>query len=196
MPRTPRKQANMQKMPTAPTNEPRRITKLSELAPRTIDVVIDRPDGQESVIIPCRELTYKRFYEIGRLVPEPIPVHTDEPIDFAHDEKKNLVKLYGVNWHEHNRAVAAAETRRTMWRLTEFVDLEFEATDIEARIEELENTLPNDVVQGLIMAMRTMVFGSEARVAERASSFHSNGTRHAVDLSANGVVSRKAMAVT
>lgn len=173
------KKPNMQK-PPAPveTVAPRRITKLSELQPRTIDVVIERPNGQESIAVPCRELTYKRFYEIGRLVPDPIPQKGEAPIDFAKDEKGELVKVYDVNWHAHRQAVAEAETRRTMWRLTEFVDLEFEATDIEDRINELENTLPNDVVQGLIIAMRSIVFGSEARVEERAASFHSNGHRN------------------
>lgn len=169
------KKPNMQKPPTVTSNEPRRITKLSELAPRTVDVVIDRPDGQESVVIPCRELTYKRFYEIGRLVPDPIPAIKPETMNYTRNEKGDVIPVYETDWYAHKQAQADAETRRTMWRLTEFVDLEFESADIEARIEELENTLPNDVVQGLIMAMRTMVYGSEARVAERANSFHGNG---------------------
>lgn len=173
----PRKPVNIQKKvaPEKPV-EPRRITKLSELAPRTIDVVIERPDGQESVAIPCKELTYKRFYEIGRLVPDPIPAIKPETMNYTRNEKGDVIPVYDTDWHAHQRAVAEAETRRTMWRLTEFVDLEFEAVDIDARIDELENTLPNDVVQGLVMAMRTMVFGSEARVAERANSFQRNGS--------------------
>lgn len=187
----PRKQPNMQKPPaTIATNEPRRITRLSELAPRTVDVVIDRPDGQESVVIPCRELTYKRFYEIGRLVPEPIPAIKPETLNYTHTEKGDVIPVYNTDWYAHKQAVADAETRRTMWRLTEFVDLEFESDDVEARVSELENTLPNDVVQALVMAMRTMVYGSEARVEERASSFQRNGTSRNGDLSADGVVAR------
>lgn len=182
-----KRKPQMQKPPPNGNTPPPRtmITKLSELAPRTGHVIIERPDGEE-IAIPYKELTYKRFWEIARLVPDPV-LPKDNPVDFHKDEKGELRQVFSVNWQEYQQAKVDAESRRAMWRLTEFVDLEFESATVEDRIVELQDTLSNEIVTALLTAMSGMMHESEARVESRSESFHQNGHSHVAHLPTNGV---------
>jgi len=93
-------------------------------------------------------------------------------------------QVFSTNWQEYQQAINEAEILRTLWRVSEFVDLEFDSPlpddPLEipyARIDELQNTLPNDIINALVDAMRGMVSGSESRVEARASTFHGAGSR-------------------
>lgn len=188
----PRKKPNeTSEAPLEAPKQPVLARKLSDLAPRQGVVVVERPDGQDDLAIPYRELTYKRYWEIGRLVDDPLPLKVgQEHDDFAKDENGKLVKVYKVDWYNWQRERLDAENKRTLWRLVEFVDLEFEGATPEARIEELQNTLPNDIVQALTSALRGLVIGSESRVETRAGAFLVAGHRDNGSVPADGLDSR------
>lgn len=190
-----KKPSTMQKPPTPDTPQKQVITAttLADLAPRRGTVIVQRPDDQDDLSIPYRELSYKRYWEIGRMVEDP-PPHTGEMVDFTKNEKGEVKQVFSVDTLKYQQARADAENQRALMRLAEFIDLPIDGETLEARAETLQNTLPHDVMNALSAAMRQLTIGSEAKVEARAHSFQRNGNGHHGDLPAAGVVSRKALA--
>lgn len=187
----PRKKLNMQKPPTDDSEEaaPILVRSLSDLAPRTGNIIVERQDG-EQLAIPYRELSYKEWWEIGRRVEDPMPVKTgQEHDDYAKDESGKLVKVYKVDWYAYQREQSEAFNRRVYLRLAAFIDLPFPAGNtLEERADALISQVPNDVLQALSAAMHRMVTGGEARVESRADTFQPNGTAGISHLRKNGLV--------
>ena len=178
-----KRQTKMQKPHTV-------VTKLADLAPRTGHVLVERPNG-EVIAIPIKELTYKRFWEIARLIPDPVRQKGDL-VEYYKDETGKIHEVYATSTAEYQKALVDANNLRVMWRLTEFVDLEFEGRTVEERVEELQNTLSVEIINALNAAMSGMMTESEARVESRSESFHTarpgdNGHLPAVGLDIRAV---------
>ena len=190
-----KKQPNMQKPPASVEKPAKAIVtalSLADLAPRRGTVIVERPDDQDDLAIPYKELTYKRYWEIGRMVDDP-PAHDGTPIDFTKDEKGELRHVYSINWTKYQQARQDVENQRMLMRLAEFVDLPFQSETLEGRAEELQTAVPHDVLKSISAAMATLTLGSESRVSARAAAFHGNGNGNNGNLPADGVVSRKAL---
>lgn len=189
-----RKKPNMQKAATEkPTKAVVTATSLADLAPRRGTVIVQRPDDQDDLAIPYKELSYKRYWEIGRMVEDP-PPNDGNPTDFHRDEKGEIHRLFTINWTQYQQARLDAENKRVLMRLAEFIDLPIDGDTLEDRAETLQASLPHDVVNALSAAMRTLTIESESRVEARAATFRTNGNGNHAHLPADGVVSRKALA--
>lgn len=190
------KKPQMQKPPAENGDKPTKAivtaTSLADLAPRRGTVIVQRPDDQDDLAIPYKELSYKRYWEIGRMVEDP-PPHNGEPTDFTKDEKGELRKVFSANWQEYQQALLDAESKRGLMRLAEFIDLQMEGETLEERGEYLQNSLPIDVLMALANAMKRLTSGSESRVEARAAAFRPGGNNSSNHLPANGVVDRKAL---
>ena len=166
------------------------VRNLSDLAPRTGNIIIERQDG-EQLSIPYRELSYKEWWEIGRMVDDPMPLKPGQGADdFAKDENGKLIKVYNVDWQAHQRAQSDAFNRRVYLRLAAFIDLPFAGKTLDEKADELINTIPNDILQALSAAMHRMVTGGEARIESRADTFHSNGNSRYADMPTDGMDDR------
>lgn len=164
------------------------IKSLADLAPRHGTVIVERQDG-EQLAIPYRELSYKRWWEIGRMVEDPAPLKAGQGHDdYAKDENGKLIKVYNVDWIAYEQARLDAANRRAHMRLAAFIDLPFEGATLEDRTAELIESVPNDIIQALSIAMHRMVAGSEARIESRAENFHANGGGNHGDLPEDALV--------
>lgn len=179
------KKPNMQKPPAENGDKPAKVivtaTSLADLAARRGRVIVQRPDDQDDLAIPYKELSYKRYWEIGRMVEDP-PPHDGAPTEFHRDEKGVVHPAFTVNMTKFRQAQAEAENKRALMRLAEFIDLPIEGETLEERAEILQNTLPLDVVNALSAAMRQLTIGSESHVEARAAAFHANGNHGASHL--------------
>lgn len=139
---------------------PVRLTSLADMPSLDIDVHIST--GNEALVIPCRELTYKRFQEIGRMVTEP------EPKTVGAGPKG---PIYSYSHPEYLQARQDAADRRLYLRLAEFVKLDIPGETLEARAAQLEDALSVAIVTKLAEAMQKTQSEGETRIEQRAVTF-------------------------
>lgn len=139
------------------------ITSLDDLQPRDVDVEIER--GNEVLVIPCRTLTYGEFQRLGYAVIDPAP-----PV--ATWNSKGAAS-YNYNDPQYLTAKQQAADERLYLRLLAFLKIDVPGDTPQEKIDNLQNTLEVDVVRALTKVMLDMVSGGEARVTDRATTFHS-----------------------
>lgn len=142
----------------------RAITTLADLQPRLVDVQIELDD--EIVVIPCKTLSYAEFQRLGYEVVDPSP-----PVSGAGPKGP----IYNYNDAAYLQARQQANDARLYRRLLAFVQIDVPGATVEEQIDALTNTLEVAVVRALVQVMSNMVTGGEARIADRAATFHSNG---------------------
>jgi hypothetical protein len=138
-----------------------KITSLADLQPRTVTVEIER--GDEVLEIPCKTLSYAEFQRLGYEVVDPAP-----PTDRW--DKKGPIYNYNDPAYLQDRQKANDE--RMYRRLLAFVQIDVPGDTVEEQIDNLTNTLEVDIVRALVGIMSNMVTGGEARIADRAATFH------------------------
>lgn len=146
-----------------PESKPvRTLTSLLDLPNKDVPVRIEM--DSETLVIPCRAMTYKRFREIGRLVPDPSP-----PVMAGRNGK-----MYDYQDPEYNRQRADADEQRLYLRIAEFVQLDIPNTskgDLKARAAWIAENMEMGIVKALSNAIDQTIVGGEAHVEARAASF-------------------------
>lgn len=140
----------------------RTLTNLLDLPNRDVPVRIEM--DSETLIIPCRAMTYKRYQELGRLIPDPEP-----PVLAGKNGK-----MYDRENPEYLRRLTEVADERLFLRLAEFVQAEIPntpQTDLKARAAWISEHMEMSIVRGLSSAMTMTVLGGEAHVEARAVSF-------------------------
>lgn len=140
----------------------RTLTNLLDLPNRDVPVRIEM--DSETLIIPCRAMTYKRFREIGRLVPDPSP-----PVLAGRDGKK-----YDYQDPEYTRKRQDADEQRLYLRLAEFVQADIPNApkeDLHARGNWIAEHMEMGIVKALSNAVDQTIIGGEAHVEARVATF-------------------------
>lgn len=137
------------------------ITTLADLQPRDVEVEIERDN--EVLVIPCRALSYAEFQRLGYEVVDPAP-----PASGATAKGP----IYNYNDPEYLAARQKAADERLYRRLLAFVQIDVPGDTVAEQIENLTNALELDVVKTLVAAMTRISTESEARVQNRATTFH------------------------
>lgn len=149
-----------------------KVTSLSQLMPQDINVQIIMSD-ERMMEFPCREMTWARMSEIERSVPEYIG-------DVSAATEIGKTGFYVKKDHPaYLAALAAANQKRLMLKLAEFVRFEVPGNTLDERAAALSDVLTPDIVDGLARALNQMSRAQVAKVEDRADSFR--GERSAVD---------------
>lgn len=155
----------------------RAITSLSQLDTLHVTLELTRPDGEE-IALSGTPLSYTRWVEIGYEIADPTP-----PIMGADSAGK---PLYDRNDPEYRRQLTSAGIRRSYARLVEFLDIDVPGKTLDEQIAALETVLSAGEVQALVGKISDLFAGEEARIAERAATFHGAGSSAQADDAAAG----------
>jgi hypothetical protein len=145
------------------TDKPkRRITVAS--APELDDFIIEVPMESETLEFPARKMSYSRWMEIERTVPNP-----PQPINgVTRDGRPN----YNPQDAGYIAALQKATQQRDLLHLAEFLQLDWPSDDLTERAAWLGDNLPAGVVAGLLNKMFSLNNEGVRAVAERAATFH------------------------
>lgn len=148
------------------------IASFGDLPDRDITVRIEMAD--KVLAFPCRTLTYKRFNELGRMVPDPEPPVMAGPKG----------KIYDLQDPNYLKQLPEAAELRMYYRLTEFLRLPIPGATISEKAMFLSDTLEYTIVKALVEAMQQNMLEGKASVEARAATFHGDGLGGAENLSA------------
>lgn len=151
----------------APTKTVVPVKALADLGQRTVTLIIETEN--EVLEFTGRTLTNKRYNDIGRMVPEPVP-----PINGVDNNKRPVFNNLDPGFKAEE---ARAGNRRGLLRLAEFLQLDWgSATTLDEKADLLDSTLEFNVVRELQTAMGMTLMEGKGRVAARAEMFQRNGT--------------------
>lgn len=137
------------------------MTTLNDLAPVTVTVELERPDGQ-TVGVPLRLLTYSEWQRIGWEVPEPAP-----PVSGATREGP----VFNTSDPDYLRQRAEAQTERQYRRLLAALEIDIPGDTPAEQVAALRQTLDYGMARQLFAALGKLAGEGEGRVAARADSF-------------------------
>ena len=146
------------------------IVGFGDLPDRDITVFVEMADNQ--LAFPCRTLTYKRFNELGRLIPDPEP-----PFDAGPKGR-----IYHLQDPAYLAKFPEVADKRMYYRLAEFLRLPIPGETMAEKAAYLSENLEYTIVKALIEAMQQNMLEGKAHVEARAATFHSNGLSHSEDL--------------
>ena len=152
-----------------PVKEKRRRTAtLDDLKPVIHIVEIDDVDfdGEPvTLVFKMRSLTYFRYYEIGGSVIDPAPATIG--VD------RNGRPIFDTQSDEYRNKLNVSSNLRGLKRLAEaLIEPEVPGTSLDEKAAWLQENIPVGIVTALIMALGATISGGEARIANRANSFH------------------------
>lgn len=139
------------------------IGSFGDLPDRDITIFIEMADT--TLAFPCRTLTYKRFNELGRLIPDPEPPHMAGPKG----------KIYDLQNPEYLAKFPEVAEKRMFYRLVEFLRLPTPGATLAEKADFLSENLEYTIVKALVEAMQQNMIEGKARVEARAATFHANG---------------------
>ena len=137
------------------------ITSLTQLPSRDLPVTIEIEGQDEMIVIPCRALTFRRYQEIGRMVPDVAPPTM---------AGKNGI-LYDWQNPEYKAKQEAVQEQRNMLRLAEFVQADIPGNTLQDKADYIANELEMGVVYALKSAMDKTMQGGGASVSAREANF-------------------------
>ena len=136
---------------------------LIDLLPaREFDVKIEIKGQAEPVVIPCRALSYKRYQEIRRLIPEtPVPAMGGP-----------RGKIYDTENPEYKQKRTEANEQRNYLCLAEFIQADIPGDSLQDRADWLANNMEMGIVNELLSQMLGTVENGRAAIEGRAATFH------------------------
>lgn len=156
----------------APTEAPakalphRAITALTDVD--TVEINVEVEDNGEILTFPMRLLSHFEWMDIGLQVPHPKP-----PVMGADKQGR---PIFDFNDAGHKANVDRAELERNYRRLAASLKIDIPGSTLAEQAEVLKTRLSFNVCRQLIGAMVGKAAEGMWHVAERASTFHGNGT--------------------
>ena len=141
------------------------VASIFDVEPAEIEVTVTFENG-DAMLFKARAVPYKRWQELGRMVPEPSP----PPMGLD----KNDRPIYNMNDSDYLMDRNRAQDKRTLLRLSEFLQLDWrDVADPDARATLLEERMDVGVINSLTASMfKFSLDGSGEAVASRAATFH------------------------
>lgn len=146
-----------------PETQPHLIIALSDLPDRRMTITIIISD-EESIQFKGVLLSYKRWNELGRLVPDPMP-----SVSGFDSVRRPIYNLYDPVYL--NQKETAGE-KRTFYRLIEFLEMDIPGDTLDEKVKALEDALEFKVMRALIEAIsKEHLERAEVDVSARAATF-------------------------
>jgi hypothetical protein len=156
------------------------LATLDDLKPATIKAEIEVGDGGY-VLMELNALTYFRFNKIGLEVADPAP-----PIGGIDPKTKRPMPDY--NDPGYKARLAEAGMRRTLRRIAAAIAKPLiPGESLDEKEEWVRENVSASVVNQLSTLVSAAALRGEARIVDRASRFHGNGTGTQPDLPPNGM---------
>lgn len=166
--------------PTTATSSPltrKSVTSLQDVD--TVAVVVEVEDNGEILTFPMRLLSHFEHLEIGYEVPNPAPpIMGINPTTRLPQPDRND-PTYLVNMQR-------AETERNYRRLAASLDIEIPGDTLAEKADALKRALNTNIMRQLLTTMISKAVEGEARIQDRAATFHRNGTGDPAHLSETG----------
>lgn len=137
------------------------ISSLTQLPSRDVPVRIEIEGQANPVIIPCRALTFRRYQEIGRMVPDVAPPSMAGKTGVMYDWQNP----------EYKAKQEAAQEQRNMLRLAEFIQADIPGNTLQDKADYIASELEMGVVYALKSAMDKTIQGGGASVSAREANF-------------------------
>ena len=147
------------------------IAGFGDLPDRDKTVFVEMDD--QTLAFPCRMLTYKRFNELGRMIPDPEPPMMAGPKG----------KIYDLQNPEYLAKFPEVAEKRMFYRLVEFLRMTIPGETMAEKAAYLSDNLEYTIVKALVEGMQQTMIEGKARVESRAATFHANGLSDTANLS-------------
>lgn len=144
----------------------RRATSLTDLASPKIDAILEYEDYD--LVVPIRIPSAHEWNQIGYSVLAPVP-----PINGVDSNKR---PVYDRNDPGYLRRLAEAEDERTYRRLLACIELPVEGETQDEKLASLRAALGPNAFWKLNALISQKLQEGEARIVNRAETFHGNGT--------------------
>jgi hypothetical protein len=143
------------------------IASLNDVDTVTLDVEVE--DNGDILVFPMRLLTHFEHLEIGYEVPNPVP-----PIGSIHPTTKQPIPDRNDPTYQMN--MQRAEAERNYRRLAASLNIDIPGSTLAEKADALKRSLNANIMRQLLTMMLSKVAEGEARIADRAATFHRNGT--------------------
>ena len=142
----------------------RRITSLADLPGRETVIRIDLENGEPPLEFPGKTLTYKRWNELGRMIPDP------EPSSGGFDKMGR--PIYNFHDQVYLAKKGEAEDQRMYYRLVEFLSIDIPGDTLDEQVEALANAIEFRLMRALLngIGMEHLKV-AEVSVSARAVTF-------------------------
>lgn len=144
-----------------------RLATLADLEPTIVNVEVELEDG-EYIVFRLRMPTFFEILKCERAVRLP-----DAPINGVDKQGR---PIRNPNDPGYQTEVAEVLTRRNMLQLAgAIIDLPIPGDTPEAKAEWLMENMPARIMRQLSAEFQAVIRGGEARIEDRAHTFHRNG---------------------
>lgn len=145
----------------------KRVASLEDLKPAAVNVEVELEDG-EIVVFPLRMPTFFDMLKVERAIPLP------EAPPMGADKHGRPVR--NTNDAGYLQSLGETYTRRQTVHLAKALLMDVPGDTDEAKADWLQDNLSARVMRLLGAVFQEVVRGGEARVEDRAATFHTNGT--------------------